>query len=65
MEKLSMHEMHECVGGLQLITGLNNLSNGVKVIQAPTAAIPGALNAFSHVLANVGNIDNIAVNPFA
>lgn len=66
MEKLTMHEMNECVGGLQLITGLNNLDNGVHVVQAPAAAVSGALNAFTQVITKgPGDISNIAVNPFA
>lgn len=60
---LSNDILKECSGGLTvyLITGLNNPDNQDHIVTAPPAANGGALNAFSHVLANTGGLSNIDV----
>lgn len=60
MKKLTAEEIHGCVGGLVLYTGLNNLKNGVNSVQAPDAAVGGAITAFTAVISKgPGLLDNI------
>lgn len=54
--------MEACVGGLTLYTGFN--SGNVKAHDAPDAAVPGALNAFTQVVTKgPGEIANVEVGP--
>lgn len=63
MKELRENELELMVGGLTLVTGLNNLKNGTNEVIAPAAAIKGALNAFGKVRNNVGDLSNIDVRP--